>query len=195
MLILQAEMRDRKRRHAQCDAGSLTGELVVKRVRTPVNTLPDELLLTIFSHLNDYRVLCRASQACKRWNSVAGDHSLWRVLYKRYFPSENAHPKNTSSVTDLKANQAFNTYEIEATNKEAFKSAMLQRRAQRLLEKVYRKKSSHKPTREQGHNFYEWNTESNKENDRNAINRRNSTDFSSKKVSNAHATTQITLVE
>lgn len=38
--------------------------------------LPDEVLLCILSHLTE-RDLCRVSQVCKRFNTIANDTELW----------------------------------------------------------------------------------------------------------------------
>ena len=42
--------------------------------------LPTEILMTIFSYL-DPRDLCRVSQVCLAWNTVAMDHQFWRELW------------------------------------------------------------------------------------------------------------------
>ena len=43
------------------------------------NDLTDEIMLHIFSCL-DKRALMKASQVCKRWNSIVKDKTLWRVI-------------------------------------------------------------------------------------------------------------------
>ncbi|XP_046437495.1 F-box only protein 11-like isoform X1 [Daphnia pulex] len=46
--------------------------------------LPDEVLICIFSYLFE-RDLCRVSQVCKRFQSIANDTELWKTLYQRVF--------------------------------------------------------------------------------------------------------------
>ncbi|KOB71120.1 F-box only protein 11 [Operophtera brumata] len=46
--------------------------------------LPDEVLLCILSHLTE-RDLCRVSQVCKRFNTIANDTELWKSLYQSVF--------------------------------------------------------------------------------------------------------------
>ena len=47
--------------------------------------LPDEVLICIFSYLLE-QDLCRVSQVCKRFQSIANDTELWFVLI-HLFPS------------------------------------------------------------------------------------------------------------
>lgn len=42
--------------------------------------LPDEVLLTIFSYLLE-QDLCRISQVCKRFQTIANDNELWYVSF------------------------------------------------------------------------------------------------------------------
>ncbi|XP_014247200.1 F-box only protein 11 [Cimex lectularius] len=46
--------------------------------------LPDEVILTIFSYLLE-RDLCRLSQVCKRFRTIANDNGLWKRLYHSVF--------------------------------------------------------------------------------------------------------------
>ncbi|KAK6635400.1 F-box only protein 11 [Polyplax serrata] len=46
--------------------------------------LPDEVLLTIFSYLLE-QDLCRISQVCKRFQTIANDNELWRTLYQNVY--------------------------------------------------------------------------------------------------------------
>uniref|UniRef100_A0A069DZL3 F-box only protein 11 n=1 Tax=Panstrongylus megistus TaxID=65343 RepID=A0A069DZL3_9HEMI len=46
--------------------------------------LPDEVLLTIFSYLLE-QDLCRISQVCKRFRTIANDNGLWKRLYHSVF--------------------------------------------------------------------------------------------------------------
>lgn len=46
--------------------------------------LPDEVLLTIFSYLLE-KDLCRLSQVCKRFQTIANDNGLWKRLYHNIF--------------------------------------------------------------------------------------------------------------
>nr|CAG4637018.1 EOG090X06H8 [Ceriodaphnia reticulata]SVE72943.1 EOG090X06H8 [Ceriodaphnia reticulata] len=46
--------------------------------------LPDEVLICIFSYLFE-KDLCRVSQVCKRFQSIANDTELWKTLYQRVF--------------------------------------------------------------------------------------------------------------
>lgn len=47
--------------------------------------LPDEVLICIFSYLFE-RDLCRVSQVCKRFQSIANDTELWYVSWLIVFP-------------------------------------------------------------------------------------------------------------
>lgn len=47
-------------------------------------TLPDEVLLTIFSYLSEFD-LCRVALVCKRFNIIANDCELWKRLYQEVF--------------------------------------------------------------------------------------------------------------
>ncbi|XP_049829752.1 F-box only protein 11 isoform X1 [Schistocerca gregaria] len=46
--------------------------------------LPDEVLLTIFSYLLE-QDLCRVSQVCKRFQTIANDNELWKNLYQSVY--------------------------------------------------------------------------------------------------------------
>ncbi|XP_071453876.1 F-box only protein 11 [Hetaerina americana] len=46
--------------------------------------LPDEVILTIFSYLLE-QDLCRVSQVCKRFQSIANDTELWKNLYQHVY--------------------------------------------------------------------------------------------------------------
>lgn len=64
-------------------------------------TLPDEVLLTIFSYLSEFD-LCRVPLVCKRFNSIANDCELWKRLYQEVFeydlPLMNPEPCKFSFV-------------------------------------------------------------------------------------------------
>lgn len=45
-----------------------------------IQSLPDEVLTKVFSHLNPQE-LCRSAQVSRRWNRLAFDGSLWTKLY------------------------------------------------------------------------------------------------------------------
>lgn len=47
--------------------------------------LPDEVLLTIFNYLLELD-LCRVSQVCKRFNTIANDTGLWLVSTRSFIP-------------------------------------------------------------------------------------------------------------
>ncbi|XP_055956912.1 F-box only protein 11 isoform X1 [Patella vulgata] len=61
--------------------------------------LPDEVLLKIFSYLLEFD-LCRVSQVCRRFHSIANDDELWKTLYKDVFEYDsplmlqNTEPKS-----------------------------------------------------------------------------------------------------
>ncbi|XP_060082201.1 F-box/LRR-repeat protein 5-like [Ylistrum balloti] len=44
-----------------------------------IDTLPEELMLKVFSHL-DPRQLCRCAQVSQRWNALSIDGSLWKTI-------------------------------------------------------------------------------------------------------------------
>ncbi|KRT84920.1 F-box domain-containing protein, partial [Oryctes borbonicus] len=46
--------------------------------------LPDEVLLTIFSYLLELD-LCRVSQVCKRFQTIANDTEIWKRLYQSVY--------------------------------------------------------------------------------------------------------------
>lgn len=46
--------------------------------------LPDEVLLTIFNYLME-QDLCRVSQVCKRFQTIANDTELWKSLYQQVY--------------------------------------------------------------------------------------------------------------
>lgn len=64
-------------------------------------TLPDEVILTIFSYLSEFD-LCRVSLVCKRFNIIANDCELWKRLYQEVFeydlPLMNPEPCKFSFV-------------------------------------------------------------------------------------------------
>ncbi|XP_014663279.1 PREDICTED: F-box only protein 11-like [Priapulus caudatus] len=72
--------RQRRSRSAQDEAsqGSSTAAYFLQY------ELPDEVILNIFSYLLE-QDLCRVSQVCKRFNTVANDSELWKTLYQSVF--------------------------------------------------------------------------------------------------------------
>lgn len=49
-----------------------------------LHELPDEVILSIFSHLFELD-LCRVAQVCKRFQAIASDCELWKTLYQDIF--------------------------------------------------------------------------------------------------------------
>jgi len=45
-----------------------------------LHDLPDEVILLVFSYLME-KDLCRVSQVCRRFRSIANDVELWYVLH------------------------------------------------------------------------------------------------------------------
>ncbi|KAJ3124983.1 hypothetical protein HK098_000703 [Nowakowskiella sp. JEL0407] len=52
-----------------------------------LQTFSEDILLTIFMHLNDPQAICRASQSCKRWNLLISSYqnSIWSALCKNHW--------------------------------------------------------------------------------------------------------------
>lgn len=48
-----------------------------------LHDLPDEVILLVFSYLME-KDLCRVSQVCRRFRSIANDVELWYVLHLMY---------------------------------------------------------------------------------------------------------------
>lgn len=66
----------------ETDAPSDDGESEIPMSLCSMASIPDSLLLSIFSNLVAKDVL-KASQVCSRWRAVAYDESLWRQLMYR----------------------------------------------------------------------------------------------------------------
>lgn len=52
---------------------------------TKLENFPREIILDILMYLN-YKTICRFSQTCKKFKSIAYTNSLWAFLWKRDFP-------------------------------------------------------------------------------------------------------------
>lgn len=61
--------------------------------------LPDEVLLSIFSHLLE-KDLCRVAQVCKRFNVIADDSEIWRSLYQELYEYELPLDMNYGSKSE-----------------------------------------------------------------------------------------------
>jgi len=76
-------------------------------VAQKVENLPHELLLHIFSYLNDPRDLINAGLACKKFMSSSEDTSLWVVFYNKILDNNN---NNNKDVTQVKAFSLINNF-------------------------------------------------------------------------------------
>jgi hypothetical protein len=56
--------------------------------RQPIDLLPDELMIRIFSFLNE-NDLFRTSEVCRRWNRLSFDLNLWEEKSKRWLSAQN----------------------------------------------------------------------------------------------------------
>ena len=64
----------------------MAAELVVVDPPTTIDSLDDALLLHVLSfRLPDLRLLGRCRQLGRRWNTLAGDDQLWRVVCQEHF--------------------------------------------------------------------------------------------------------------
>ncbi|CAH0391496.1 unnamed protein product [Bemisia tabaci] len=76
----------RKRPRRSCSlSNESTGSGTIRTAAQYLQSdLPDEVLLTIFSYLLELD-LCRVSQVCKRFHTIASDTELWKTLYHRVY--------------------------------------------------------------------------------------------------------------
>jgi hypothetical protein len=67
----------------------------------PIDLLPDELVIRIFSFLSE-NDLFRTSEVCRRWNRLSFDLDLWEEKSKRWMSAQNLVCHSfTSFQTDL----------------------------------------------------------------------------------------------
>lgn len=57
------------------------GKVTTTFVQSGYVFLPREILITIFSFLDNYKDLCAASKVCRSWRYASADNSIWKQLY------------------------------------------------------------------------------------------------------------------
>jgi hypothetical protein len=65
-----------------------------------IDTLPDELLLRVFSFLRETD-LFRTSEVSRRWNRLSFDLKLWETKSKYWHSTQNIVSKEQSSIFNL----------------------------------------------------------------------------------------------
>ncbi|XP_064599123.1 F-box only protein 15-like [Liolophura sinensis] len=61
--------------------------VLMRKGRTTIDHLPDEVLYKIFSFFGAHHLLLTA-RVCKRWNILANDNLLWAEIFKTYAPNK-----------------------------------------------------------------------------------------------------------
>ncbi|KAL4234816.1 proteasome-mediated ubiquitin-dependent protein catabolic process [Mactra antiquata] len=91
-----------------------------------INSLPDELLLKIFSYL-DAGSLLMAARVCQRWLPIAKDKELWDKIYSNFF---NSVPSASGTKSGKVENQNKKSMYIKSITNTRNKKAM------RFLKKI-----------------------------------------------------------